>query len=123
MTLQEHVETGFMFASDADLTALSAEAIRQFPGDSALERAARWAAFALLGKEHVRRGSGREGEKQANDLLAAGWRFELPDVSDPEVWQWYWRAPPKRAGGKGRKYLSTNQAWNALQRLLAEARP
>jgi hypothetical protein len=52
---------------------------------------------------------------QVSALLAAGWRFELPG-DDSEPWQWYWRAPPKRKGSKGRKYLSTNQAHNALLR-------
>lgn len=42
---------------------------------------------------------------------------ELPDQNDPEPWQWYWRAPKKPGYRKrGRKYLSTNQAFNALQK-------
>jgi len=55
---------------------------------------------------------------QVSALLLAGWKFELPGNGDYEYepWQWYWRAPPKRKGSKGRKYLSTNQAHNALQR-------
>lgn len=64
---------------------------------------------------------------QVDALLLAGWKWELPEIvnrkdgenftrMDTEPWQWYWRAPSKRAGGKGRRYLSTNQAFNALQR-------
>jgi hypothetical protein len=63
---------------------------------------------------------------QVETLLAAGWRFELPEIvnrternpvlMDTEPWQWYWRSPPKRKGSKGRKYLSTQQAYNALMR-------
>ena len=66
---------------------------------------------------------------QVDALLQAGWRFELPEIVNhnppkhdwshtfTEPWQWYWRSPPKRAGSKGRRYLSTSQAFNALQRI------
>ena len=66
---------------------------------------------------------------QVDALIAAGWRYELPEIvnrkditvqenrMDTEPWQWYWRSPPKRQGSKGRKYLSTQQAFNALNRL------
>lgn len=59
---------------------------------------------------------------QVDALMAAGWKWELPEIannwphSETEPWQWYWRSPPKRAGRKGRKYWSTNQAFNALQK-------
>src|SRR5687767_553107 len=53
---------------------------------------------------------------QVSALLAAGWTFELPGDGDYEPWQWYWRAPPKRKGKPGRKYLSTNQAYRAMMR-------
>lgn len=53
---------------------------------------------------------------QVRALLAAGWKYELPD-GDPEPMSWYWRAPPKRPGKLGRKYLSTNQAYNAMTRV------
>ena len=69
----------------------------------------------------------RDCMPQVDALLLAGWKWELPEIvnrkdgekftrMDTEPWQWYWRAPSKRAGGKGRRYLSTNQAFNALQR-------
>ena len=51
---------------------------------------------------------------QVRDLLAAGWTYELPrEELDP--WQWAWRAPPKRQGKPGRRYASTQQAFNAMQ--------
>lgn len=53
---------------------------------------------------------------QADALIMAGWKWELPAISDPDIFQWYWRRPPRRKGSKGRKYLSTNQAYSALMR-------
>jgi len=53
---------------------------------------------------------------QVDALMGAGWIFELPAIQDPEPWQWYWRRPSKRKGKKGRLYMSTNQAYNALVR-------
>lgn len=53
---------------------------------------------------------------QVRALLAAGWKYELPDVHDPDPMSWYWRAPPKREGSRGQKYLSTNQAYNAMRK-------
>lgn len=56
---------------------------------------------------------------QVDALIMAGWHWELPEIvndhqGETEPWQWYWRAPPKRKGSKGRRYLSTQQAYNAL---------
>jgi hypothetical protein len=57
---------------------------------------------------------------QVDALLAAGWTFEGTDGGPPdgrlEPWAWSWRRPGKRAGRKGRRYPSTNQAYNALMR-------
>lgn len=53
---------------------------------------------------------------EADTLILAGWRFELPAIQDPDIFQWYWRSPPKRKGSRGRKYWSTTQAYNALMR-------
>ena len=66
--------------------------------------------------------SRRESLSEVDALLLAGWSFELPDIVNgtggtTEPWQWYWRSPPKRAGSKGRRYLSTSQAFNALKRM------
>ncbi len=64
---------------------------------------------------------------QVDALISAGWQFELPEMVNPgfrmetEPWQWYWRSPPKRVGRKGRRYLSTNQAFNAMQRQIKSA--
>ncbi len=56
----------------------------------------------------------REGcQHQVDALLEAGWRFE-PVNADSEPWQWYWRRPPRKRNSKGKLYLSTNQAYNAL---------
>jgi hypothetical protein len=58
----------------------------------------------------------RDDKAQAWALIRAGWRFEFPASSDPDVMSWYWRSPPKRKGSKGRFYASTNQAYNALMK-------
>ena len=55
--------------------------------------------------------------QQADALILADWRWELPaSLKNPDIFQWYWRSPPKRKGSKGRKYWSTNQAYNAMMR-------
>lgn len=53
---------------------------------------------------------------QVNALIDAGWTMVIPNSIQTETWQYYWRRPPKKKGGTGRKYLSTNQAFNALQK-------
>ena len=58
----------------------------------------------------------RSGMEQAHDLIAAGWRWELPDLHGAEVYQWYWRRPPRRRGSQGMKFWSTSQAHRALRR-------
>lgn len=58
----------------------------------------------------------REDMIQVRALLQAGWKYELPGDGDYDPYQWYWRAPPKRANSRGRKYLSTNQAFNAMRK-------
>lgn len=60
-------------------------------------------------------------DQQAIELWGAGWTSENPNPKYPcQTMSLYWRRPPKRAGKPGRRYLSTNQAWMALQR---EAKP
>lgn len=65
--------------------------------------------------------------EQALELTAAGWTAEDPraktNLPPPKnIWEttavmsWQWRAPGKRPGKPGRLYLSTNQAFMALQR-------
>lgn len=55
---------------------------------------------------------------QCYALNRAGWQFELPPIPHGlQSWQWYWRAPATSAlDCKGRLFLSTNEAYNALQR-------
>lgn len=62
---------------------------------------------------------------QVDALVAAGWKFELPEIVNrkegetrmgTEPWQWYWRRPPRRKGGKGMKFWSTTMAFNAMRR-------
>ena len=67
----------------------------------------------------------KDFEEQALPLYAAGWTSELPNPeyedksciwSTCAVMSLYWRAPSKRLGKPGRKYLSTNQAFNAMKK-------
>lgn len=54
---------------------------------------------------------------EVDALLAADWKIAFLEMSPGlENWQWKWRSPPKRKGSKGRLYLSTTQAYNALKR-------
>lgn len=63
----------------------------------------------------------------AIELWTAGWTSELPCPEiqlgdDMDFWRkvqtmsLYWRAPSKRPGRPGRRYLSTQQAYNAMQK-------
>ena len=76
------------------------------------------ARLAILAAQ-CRQESNDNAMPQVRALLAAGWKYELPGDGDYDVWQWYWRSPPKRAGTRGRQYLSTNQAYNAMKRQAA----
>lgn len=67
-------------------------------------------------KEQAKHESRMNALPQVDALMAAGWKWELPAVQDSEPWQWYWRRPPRRKGSKGRLFLSTNQAYQALMR-------
>lgn len=59
---------------------------------------------------------------QVEALIDAGWKFELPEIVnnwpkvETEPWQWYWRRPARKKNSKGQRFLSTNQAYNALVR-------
>lgn len=53
--------------------------------------------------------------EQAYELWMAGWTHE-PVSPNSQVMSWYWRAPPKGKRPRGRRYLSTQQALNALRR-------
>lgn len=73
------------------------------------------AALDVLGKAQMLQCS-EDAMPQVDALIAAGWLFE-PVNENSEPWQWYWRAPKKGKRKKGRRYLSTNQAYMALQRI------
>jgi hypothetical protein len=73
----------------------------------------------VLSIQEMRESSHRETlEGQCYELWMNGWTVE-PNGRD-ESWAWYWRRPARRAGQKGRKFLSTNQAFNALKREQSE---
>ena len=55
--------------------------------------------------------------EQAIELMGAGWVSERPNGAPCQVMSLYWRAPSKRPPKPGRRYLSTNQAFNALKKL------
>jgi len=74
------------------------------------------AALLKAGGEEVKLDAREACMPQVDALMAANWIFELPAIQDPEPWQWYWRRPSKVKGKKGRKFLSTNQAYNALMK-------
>lgn len=69
-----------------------------------------------LAAERARIECNRNCRYQVDALLAAGWRFELPDSLDPDPWSWYWRRQPRRKNSQGMFFWSTNQAYNALMR-------
>ncbi len=66
---------------------------------------------------HAQIEQGQQPCAQCLDLWAAGWTSEVPNpkYGPCQSMSLYWRAPSKRPGKLGRRYLSTNQAWNALQ--------
>lgn len=82
--------------------------------------------WLVNGAEEVKLEARRNALVECDALLDAGWKFELPEIvnhnppkqdwskSESEPWQWYWRSPPRRRGSKGRRYLSTSQAYRAL---------
>ena len=53
---------------------------------------------------------------QVRALMQAGWQFEVVHECAADPWQWAWRRPPRRAGSKGMRFASTEQAYNALMR-------
>lgn len=63
-----------------------------------------------------------EEMEKALELSAAGWTPEIehhtphPFTGSVDVMSWYWRRPSRKKGQKGRRFFSTNQAWNALQK-------
>lgn len=81
----------------------------------------KWTKEQLEGAEEAKLETRRRAVQQCDLLIDANWRFEIPEIVnnakyETEPWQWYWRAPPKRKGKKGRRFLSTQQAYNFLMR-------
>ncbi len=83
------------------------------------------ALFQLSILANFQMSSKRDFEEQAVPLMIAGWTSEMPECyrhnsQDPwrqcPVMSLYWRAPSKRPGKPGRKYLSTQQAYNAMKK-------
>jgi hypothetical protein len=83
------------------------------------------ALFQLLTRAQFEKRNSVDGRdyQQALELWQAGWTSESKtNPPKPGFWHqaqvmsWYWRRPPRRPGKPGRRYLSTNQAWTALQR-------
>lgn len=78
----------------------------------------------LISLAQYQKRSIRDFEQQAIPLMLAGWTIDTPPdkYSNAEGWlqrqtmSLYWRAPGKRPGKPGRRYLSTQQAFNAMQR-------
>lgn len=87
------------------------------------------ALFDLLVHANFEKKNSVDGHdyKQALDLWQAGWTSECANPPSEGFWgqtqvmSWYWRRPPRRKGKRGRLYLSTNQAWNALQKETGQA--
>lgn len=83
------------------------------------------ALFQLLTRAQFEQRSAIDFEEQATPLMLAGWTSEVPEGykhNSGKFWRQcpvaslYWRAPSKRPGKPGRRYLSTNQAFNAMQK-------
>lgn len=54
---------------------------------------------------------------KATELWLAGWKSETPyPQTQKDIMSWYWRRPPRGNRKKGRLFLSTDQAYNALLR-------
>lgn len=66
--------------------------------------------------ERMRREMNERDFEQASALWAAGWTAETPHATQEDIMSYYWRRPGKRKGKKGRLFLSTNQAYNAMTR-------
>lgn len=73
-------------------------------------------ALLALTSVAIRENSNTRDFQKATELWMAGWTSESPSKTQIDVMSWYWRAPSKRPGKPGRRYLSTNQAFSAMKR-------
>lgn len=72
--------------------------------------------LVLMGKGFREESNQKDLESQAIPLWLAGWTSE-PGTPPRDVFSWQWRAPAKGKRTQGRKYLSTQQAFNAWGKL------
>lgn len=129
-----HMEAKMMFDDDELQEAVNAELER---GDSVqrlnlktlqMESACgHETLFDLVVKASFEERQRRDFEEQAVPLMMAGWTMETPNPtnskhfwSQTQIMSLYWRAPSKRPGKPGRRYLSTNQAFNAMNKAAAQ---
>jgi hypothetical protein len=70
----------------------------------------------LIGTAGLEQRNDKDIDK-ATELWLAGWVSETPYPSQRHaVMSWYWRRPPRTKNRPGRRYLSTNQAYNAMKK-------
>jgi hypothetical protein len=90
------------------------------------------ALFSLLVRAQRERADAQDFEEKSVPLMMAGWTSEVPECyrhNSSDFWRQcptmslYWRAPSRRPGKPGRRYLSTNQAFNAMNRAQAQPEP
>ncbi len=84
-----------------------------------------WPLWDLCVKASFEERNRKDWEEQAVPLMLAGWAIEQPDGHkhnskdfwrQPQAMSLYWRRPSRRPGKPGRRYLSTNQAYMAMQK-------
>lgn len=83
-----------------------------------------------LAAMHYHQEQNKRDMETALELTAAGWTAEIAANHTPhpftgmvDVMSWYWRAPSKREGKKGRRYLSTGQAYSAFKKTPTRPQP
>lgn len=124
--LSEFDEAKFHKAAVAEL---DAKLVRVVTFEESHQRAGDWitnderklpALIDLWVRAQIERRNSVHGKDyhQALELWQAGWTSESVRP-DSQVMSWYWRAPSRRPGKLGRKYLSTNQAHKALKKASA----
>lgn len=53
---------------------------------------------------------------KAIELWTRGWVSETPHRTQTQIMNWYWRRPARPGRKKGRLFLSTDQALNAMRK-------
>ncbi len=62
-----------------------------------------------------REGMNERDLSKALELWLAGWKSESV-TKESDIFQWQWRRPPRMKNSLGMKFLSTDQAYNALKK-------